>query len=144
MQTSLHLPIVLLSLLLSPSSLPLSHHQVPGDEPPMIIQKCEPINQQHRNQQCRDREKKAHNLPRVPRVQSLLRSQPKQSLLFNHQKKKKGFLAHALHCFLNGCIFHCIMNVSSAAVYRPLVLLTATCGHKHTIVVEICIKTALW
>lgn len=89
MQTSLHSPIVLLSLLLSPCSLPLSHHQVPGDEPPMIIQKREPINQQHRNQQCRDREKKAHNLPRVPRVQSLLSSQPKQSLLFNQKKKKR-------------------------------------------------------
>ncbi|CAM4531115.1 unnamed protein product [Leuciscus chuanchicus] len=36
---------------------------VPGDEPPMIIQKREPINQQHRNQQCRDRKKKPTTYP---------------------------------------------------------------------------------
>ncbi len=147
MLTSLHLPIVLLALL-SPCSLSLSlfsHHQVPGDEPPMIIQKREPINQQHRNQQCRDRKKS----PQLTQLGFSLSSAHSQSNLYSSTKKKKekeknGFLAHALHCYLYGCIFHCIMNVSRASVYRPLVLLTATCGHKHTIVVEMCIKTALW
>lgn len=64
-----------------------SHHQVPGDEPPMIIQKREPINQQHRNQQCRDRKKKPTTYPEF--LGFSLSSAHSQSNLYSSTKKKK-------------------------------------------------------
>lgn len=126
------------SLSLSPS---LSHHQAPGDEPPMIIQSREPINQQHHNQQCREG-KKAHNLPRVPRCLSSAHGH--SNLYSSTQKMKKRKSAFTPYTDVSECILHCTVNVADVkSVSAPR---SACCDlwARTLCEVEICIKTALW
>lgn len=139
-----------LFLLFFPSalSLPLSlfSHQAPGDEPPMIIQSREPINQEHHNQQCREG-KKAHNLPRVPRCLSSAHSHSNLYSSTQKTKRKECFYLTPYTDFTMNAFYTAPWMSNGKSVSISASAPRSACCDlwaRTVCEVEICIKTALW